>query len=136
MAKRWLLVLLLIAVVAIGCASPHIRPDRKARKAFDLIDSLRFGDVTLADPDLIAEFKAIHGRSKWDPVPTTMPGDMVSIYGMANGERLFKLVYGAGWLMDTDDEGRIVRLGILNQSDHQWMDDNIRSKLPPNPSLL
>ncbi len=134
MTTRWIFVLL--AFTLIGCATPHIRPNRDTRKAFDLIDSIEVGDLRISDAEILARLKAIHARSKWDPVPTTLPLDMISIYGVENGERRFKLVYGTGWIMDTDDDGKIVRLGTLNDDDRDWMEENIRSRLPPNPNIL
>lgn len=132
--NRWIMVL--SAFVCIGCALPQVRPSPDTRKAFDLIDSIEVCGIRISDAETIARLKAIHTRSKWDPMPTTLPIDMITIYGLENGERRFKLLYSADWIMDTDGDGRIVRLGRLNEEDRNWMDVNIRSLVPPNPNIL
>ena len=132
--SRWFLWTLMFATL--GCASPHVRPSKEIRMAFDSVDVIEVGDIRITDQEVIRRFKAIHAHSKWDPVPTTLPVDIIPIYGSANGIRKFKLVYGVGWLMDTNEKGEIVRLGTLNDDDRKWMEENIRSLLPPMRNVI
>ncbi len=131
MTTRWIVLLSFVASL-LGCATPGMRSGRQISEAFDSIDSIEFGEVILSDPQLIAELKAVHSRSKW-ATPITMPSDLIAIYGVNDGVRRFKLVYGAGWLWETDENGQTSRRKTLNENDRRWMDENIRLKLPPNP---
>lgn len=129
--SRWIVLLPFVASL-IGCMTPGTRSVRNNREAFDSIDSIEIGDVTLSDQQLIGELKAVHSRSKWAP-PITMPSDVVAIYGVGKGVRRFKLVYGAGWLWETDEGGRIVNRRTLDAADRKWMEANISSRIPENP---
>ncbi|XZE36090.1 hypothetical protein SH501x_001644 [Pirellulaceae bacterium SH501] len=131
MATRWIVLLPFVASL-LGCTTTGIRSGRQISEAFDSIDSIEIGEVILSDPQLIAELKAVHSRSKW-ATPITMPSDLVVIYGVDEGVRRFKLVYGAGWLWETDEDGQISRRKTLNENDRLWMEENIRLKLPPKP---
>lgn len=126
----------ILIFASIGCAFSHVRPSKEIRTAFDSVDVIEVGDVWITHLEVIRRLKAIHARSKWDPVPTTLPVDIITIYGGTNGVRKFKLVYGVGWLMDTNDKGEIIRLGTLNDDDRKWMEENIRSLLPPMRNVI
>lgn len=131
----------LILGVFAGCTSPQIRPDADIRQSFVAIDVIQIeavGEtVTIDDRETIERIGQAYNKSKWDPLPTTVPADLVRIYGLENGVRKFKLLYGAGWIMDTDSEsGRILRLGTLSDEDREWMYENIRLKLPANPGII
>ena len=124
-----------------GCASPQIRPNDDIEQSFAAIDVIQIEAVgktlTIEDRETIERIRHAYGRSQWDRVPTTMPADLVKIHGLEHGVRKFKLLYGAGWIMDTDPEsGKILRLGTLSGEDREWMHENIRSKLPPNPGII
>lgn len=132
--KQWILVLMLLAQS--GCSLPRIRPDSHAQKAFDAVDAIEVGEEQITDRALIMRLKAIHRESNWEPLPMTLPLDLIPIYGLENGSRRFKLVYGAGWLMDTDAKEQIVRIGKLSDEDREWIEANIRSLLPKNPNVI
>ena len=124
-----------------GCASPHVIHNNRINRDFKNIDSLRIENTALGesieidDAETIARLRKIHRRATWDPMPATMPIDLIAIYGVNEGEHEFKLVYGAGWLMDTKDE-TIVRWPTLNSEDREWMQAELRAKLPPLPNVM
>lgn len=142
MRTLWL-ALLLLTSLALGCASPSIRPNAQVRRSFNQTDAVHLeingvatGRQQVTNPDFISRLQEIHARSKWDPIPITNPADLVSIVGLSDGQQQFKLVYGAGWIMETKD-GEIVRWRrIRDEKDRVWMRDNIRSRFPPNPGLI
>jgi hypothetical protein len=124
-----------------GCALPQIRPNSDIKRLFGAIDTIQTEAVgkvvTIEDRETIDRIRQAYGRSKWDPMPTTMPLDLVTIFGIKDGQREFKLLYGAGWIIDTDLEtGAVQRLGTLTDEDREWMHENIRLKLPRNPGVI
>jgi hypothetical protein len=124
-----------------GCALPQIRPSNDTKRLFNAIDTIQtqaVGEVvTIDDRETIDRLRQAYVRSKWDPIPTTMPIDIVTIYGIKDGQRKFKLLYGAGWIIDTDLEtGEVQRMGTLTDDDQEWMHENIRLKLPRDPNVI
>ncbi|WP_144055133.1 hypothetical protein [Rhodopirellula baltica] len=125
----------MIALAVAGCASPHIRTDRRIRSAFDSIDELQVGEHRITDPEIIDRLAAIHAKSKWDPVPITLPVGLIAIHGIDDGERRFKLIY-SGWLWETDDSGQITRRGTLTEADRDWMEQQFRTLVPLPTNVL
>ena len=143
MTRQWIAALPWIAalLVSLGCASPLVvQPRSGIRLAFQDVDVLRINghsgaSLTIEDPATIARLAEIHARTRWDPVPITMPIDLIAIHGMEHGKERFKLIYSTGWLMDTK-HGKIVRRGTLSADDRAWMETAIRSQLPAMPGIL
>ena len=140
MTKDGLAVLPLI-VLLLGCASPHVIHNRRINRDFANVNSLRIESramgesIDVVDAETITRLRQIHRSAKWDPIPATMPLDLIAIYGLRDDKQEFKLVYGAGWLMDTQD-GKIVRWSKLNADDRAWMQTELRDKLPPLPNVM
>lgn len=124
-----------------GCTLPQIRPRAEVQSTFATVDYLEVSAVgqvlTITDRETIARIQMAYSRSKFEPIPQTEPLDMVTICGIQGGQEKFKLRFGAGWIMDIDPESEsIVRWGKLTDEDREWLQNNIRSKLPPNPGII
>ena len=124
-----------------GCAVPQIWPNGETRRSFADLDQIQIeavGEtVVINDQQVIDRIGRAYRRSKWDPMPTTMPIDLVTIYGVRKGRQEFKLLFAAGWIIDTDPEsGKVERLGRLSEEDREWMHENIRLRLPRNPGII
>jgi hypothetical protein len=131
---RW--IVLFTAMLLMSCSTPRVFPSRTTQKAFGLIDSIEVDELLISDANIVGKLKEVHSRSKWEPMPITLPADIITIYGVEKGVRRFKLLYGAGWIMETNDDGEIVRRGSLEIEDRKWMDDKIRAQLPPKANVI
>lgn len=135
--------LITLAILAIsgGCAIPQIRPQAEVKLSFTSIDVIQItavGElVNIVDRKTIERIGQAYSRSKWDPMPDTMPLDIVRIYGLEKGEQKFELLYGGGSIIDTEPKtGKVIRIGTLTAEDREWMHENIRLKLPPNENIF
>lgn len=135
------LTILIVLGFLSGCTLPQIRPRAEVQRTFATVDYLEVSAVgqvlTITDRETIARIQMAYSRSKFEPIPQTEPLDMVTICGIQGGQEKFKLRFGAGWIMDIDPESEsIVRWGKLTDEDREWLQKNIRSKLPPNPGII
>lgn len=132
---------MLVVSLIIGCALPAVRPRSDIKQMFGSIDTIQTEAagkvVTIDDHDTIERMRQAYLRSRWDPMPTTIPLDLVVMSGVKDGQRVFKLLYSAGWIIETDLEtGKVQRLRTLTDEDREWMHENIRLKLPRNPGVI
>ncbi len=116
---------LLMMTLTIGCRSLATTPDRHLTQQFETIDRLVVvssdSDVEHTDPETIDRLRDIYLRADWKPFLDTTPGDTVAIRAFVAEQEAFRLLYGAGWLMEWTYDTGPIRKGILNEADREWL---------------
>ena len=122
--------LLLVTIMIPSCSRPYLLQKQQTQKALERIDALEVRGLRINDERIIRGLKQIHDRAKWDPLPITLPADTIAVSGLSQDQEQFRLLLGAGWIMDTDQDGLVTRLAELSAEDWKWVKRNIHSKLP------
>ncbi|MBW3541751.1 MAG: hypothetical protein KY476_15905 [Planctomycetes bacterium] len=120
--------LLIAAIVVLpfaGCRALSSTPDKRIVKEFARIDALmisaRPDPIEITDAATIQKLRQIYEQAKWEPFIDTMPHDTVSIKCMRNGQESFNLLFGAGWLIECEDERSPIRKAILEEGPRDWL---------------
>lgn len=119
---RW--IALLALTVTGGCSALNPLPKPSVMRSIDEADRIVANGFEITDREIIDGLREIYRTAKWRPFIDTEPIDQISIVLFQGNEKVLEFRYGAGWLMDES------RKGILNETQRQWMIDNIRSKIP------
>lgn len=122
-ATRIGLAILTIAL-STGCSALNPFPKPSVIRTLEDADRIVANGHEITDRSTIEGLRDLYQHAKWRPFIDTQPADQISIKLFHGNEEVLKFRYGAGWLMDES------RKGVLNEEQRQWMNDNIRSKIP------
>ena len=96
--------------VAKYMTAPKIFPPLKAAIVLLLVVGCRSLSST-PDKTIVNKFANID----------TMPADVVAIRCMRDGDESFRLLFGAGWLIEWEHEKGAIRKSILDKESRDWL---------------
>lgn len=122
---RQLLISIVVILHVVGCRLLSSTPNKTIVNRFTKIDTL----IITADPEAIEitdaatiqRLKQIYQNARWKPFIDTMPSDAVAIKCMRGGDESFRLLFGAGWLIEWEYEKGAIRKSTLNAESCDWL---------------
>lgn len=120
-----LLISAAVILSVVGCRSLSSTPDKAIVNRFIKIDAL----IIAADPEAIEitdvatiqRLKQLYESARWKPFIDTMPADVVAIKCMQGSDESFRLLFGAGWLIEWEHEKGAIRKSILDENSRNWL---------------
>jgi len=77
--------------------------------------------IKVTDPVAIRKLQTIYTQARWELFIDTMPADVVAIKCMRNHKESFRLLFGAGWLIEWDPDNGGTRKSILDEQAVDWL---------------
>ena len=116
----------LVILQLAGCRSLSSTADKTIVNKFAHIDTLMITakrePIEITDTATIQKLKQLYEQAKWKPFIDTMPADVVAIKCMQGDNESFRLLFGAGWLIEWEYEKGAIRKSILDKDSHDWLD--------------
>ncbi len=117
-----------VAIVTLqlaGCRMLNSTPDKTIVSKFENIDTLMISadpiPIQITDAETIDQLKQLYERANWKPFIDTTPADVVAIKCMQGGEESFRLLFGAGWLIEWEYDKGGIRKSILDTESRDWL---------------
>ena len=115
----------IVILQLVGCRSLSSTPDKTIVNKFAHIDTLMITadpePIEITDSATIQQLKQLYEQAKWKPFIDTMPADVVAIKCMQDGEESFRLLFGAGWLIEWEYDNGAIRKSILDADSRDWL---------------
>lgn len=113
------------ALQLVGCRSLSSTPNTTIINKFAKVDTLMIGfdpeTIEITDAATIQKLKQLYEQARWKPFIDTMPSDAVAIKCMQGGDESFRLLFGAGWLIEWEHEKGAIRKSILDKESRDWL---------------
>ena len=120
-----LLIAAAVILQLVGCHSLSSTPDKTIVNKFAHVDALMITadsePIEITDPETIQQLKQLYEQAKWKPFIDTMPADVVAIKCMQDGDESFRLLFGAGWLIEWEYEKGAIRRSMLDKDSRNWL---------------
>jgi hypothetical protein len=115
----------IVLLLVVGCRSLSSTPDKTIVNKFANIDTLiitaKPEPIEVSDGATVQRLKQLYEQANWKPFIDTMPADVVAIRCMRDGDESFRLLFGAGWLIEWEHEKGAIRKSILDKESRDWL---------------